>query len=155
MAAISEVRVSGPERRPKVRELWRFIRAQISAMVATGVDWVLMLGLIWLGVHYYWAVAAGHVAGAITDFVMEKWWAFGTSGGVRSQAKRYAVAWVGSLGLNELLAWLLITILHQPAAPSVIAASLVVALAWNYPMHRWFVFGDRLRKKDRGGPDGR
>lgn len=137
-------------RRRRMVEVWRFVRAQVSSAVATFVDWALMLGLMTGGVSYLIAVAAGHVAGAITDFSVKKFWAFGAKGGpMEKQAGRYLVAWVGSLAINEGLAWLAIEKLSLPARPSVIVISAVVGFLWNYPLHRYFVFGRRIRIKDR------
>ena len=138
-----------------IRESSRFLRAQVSSLLATAVDWALMLGALLLGWHYLIAVAVGHVAGALTDFAVKKYWAFGAEGGrVDGQLLRYFVAWVGSLGLNELAAWFLIEQVHVAKGAAVIAASLVIGFAWNYPMHRWYVFGHRLRLKDRGEQHG-
>lgn len=142
--------LSAEARRRRMVEVWRFVRAQVSSALATLVDWILMLGLMTAGVGYPIAVAAGHVAGALTDFSVKKYWAFAAHGGpMERQAGRYLVAWVGSLAINEVLAWLAIDHLSLPARASVIVISAVVGFVWNYPMHRYFVFGRHLRIKDR------
>jgi putative flippase GtrA len=142
--------LSAEARRRRMVEVWRFVRAQVSSAVATLVDWILMLGFMTAGVGYPIAVAAGHVAGALTDFSVKKYWAFAAHGGpMEKQAGRYLVAWVGSLAINEVLAWLAIDHLSLPARASVIVISAVVGFVWNYPMHRYFVFGRHLRIKDR------
>lgn len=142
--------LSAQVRQRRMAEVWRFVRAQISSAIATFVDWVLMLALMTGGVGYPIAVAAGHVAGAITDFTVKKYWAFGAQGGpMERQAGRYLVAWLGSLAINEGLAWLAIERFSMPARPAVIVISAVVGFVWNYPMHRYFVFGHRIRMKDR------
>lgn len=142
--------LSAEVRRRRMVEVWRFVRAQLSSALATLVDWILMLGLMTAGVGYPIAVAAGHVAGALTDFSVKKYWAFAAHGGpMERQAARYLVAWVGSLAINEVLAWVAIDRLSLPARASVIVISAVVGFVWNYPMHRYFVFGRHLRIKDR------
>jgi putative flippase GtrA len=142
--------VTAALRRRRMAEVWRFLRAQVSSALATLVDWVLMLALMTAGVNFVVAVAAGHVAGALTDFSVKKFWAFGAQGGaLEKQAGRYLVAWVGSLAINEVLAWLAIDRLSLPSRLSVIVISAVVGFVWNYPMHRYFVFGRHLHLKDR------
>jgi putative flippase GtrA len=136
-----------PRVSPRKTELGRFLRAQVSSLAATGVDWALMILLVSFRAHYAIAVAVGHVAGAATDFAVKKYWAFGAGkGGMEGQAFRYFLAWAGSLALNEFAAWLLISEWSVATGLGVILASLVVGLLWNYPLHRYFVFGKKLRK---------
>jgi putative flippase GtrA len=125
-------------------EARKFIKGQVSAGVATAVDWVLMSGLIAFGVHYLYAAAAGALAGALTDFSVKKWWVFQAGGSpLQGQAIRYALVSGASAGLNCLLAYGLVSGLGAPEVPGVIAASIIIGFAWNYPMHRLFVFRRR------------
>ena len=50
--------------------------------------------------------------------------------------------WVSavSLAVNLPVAYGLVDGLGIPAVPGVIAASILVGVAWNYPLHRWYVF---------------
>jgi len=122
-------------------ETWRFVKAQASALTATGVDWVLMSALIALGANLYLAVGAGALAGAITDFSIKRGWVFDARGGVlRGQIGRYVLASALSLGWNELLTYLAVARLGLPKIPGAIGAAVVVGTLWNYPVHRLFVF---------------
>ena len=60
----------------RLRELIKFLKAQLSSSIATLVDWLLMVLLIASGVHYLIAVVCGAAVGAVTDFSVKKWWVF-------------------------------------------------------------------------------
>ena len=101
-----------------------------------------MTVFVLLGGHYLLAAAAGAVTGAVTDFGLKRHWAFmrETKGALHAEGARYLVASACSLVLNLAVAYLFVDRLGVPAVPGVIAASLVVGVLWNYPLHRWYVF---------------
>lgn len=123
-------------------ETGRFVRANLSSSIASGVEYVLVTALVVIGVHYLTATTAGAVTGALIDFSLKRQWAFNRSvpGAVHHEGLRYLIVSAFSLLLNLVLAYLLVDGLHVPAVPGVIAASLVVGFVWNYPLHRYFVF---------------
>jgi putative flippase GtrA len=57
-----------------------------------------------------------------------------------AEALRYAGVSAASAGLNCVLAYLLVDRLYAPKVPGAIAASVVIGLVWNYPLHRFYVF---------------
>ena len=135
--------MSGRPRRGWAAEFGRFVRANLSSLTASGLEYVLVTGLVVVGVHYLYAATAGAVTGAITDFSLKRHWAFdrGSKASVRREAFRYLLVSGASLGWNLLGSWVLVDGLRLlPAVPGVIAASIVVGFVWNYPLHRWFVF---------------
>ena len=135
------VREAGGQRSARLREVWRFVASQASASVASAIDVVVMEGLILLGTRYGWAILAGHVAGGISDFSAKRHLIFRTGAErLLTQAGRYGLAWVTSLLLNLGLARFLVDGLGLRAGIAVLVAALVVGLAWNYPMHRLYVF---------------
>ncbi|BDG03821.1 GtrA family protein [Anaeromyxobacter oryzae] len=123
-------------------EAGRFARANVTAAIASGLEWLLVTGLVLLGVHYLAAAAAGAVTGAVTDFSLKRWWAFDRAhrAGIGREGLRYVAASTVSLALNLAVAYALVDGAGVPAVPGVIAASVVVGLAWNYPVHRLYVF---------------
>jgi putative flippase GtrA len=123
-------------------EIGRFVRANLSSTIASGIDYVFVTGLVLARAHYLWAATAGAIAGAITDFSLKRHWAFSRAamGAVHHEGFRYLVVSVTSLGLNLLLAYAFVDGLRVPAVPGVIAASIVIGFVWNYPLHRYFVF---------------
>lgn len=123
-------------------EAGRFLRANAASIVATGVDWSFVTVLVAAGVHYLGAAAAGAVGGAVTDFLLKRHWAFDRPAMASTwrEGTRYAFVSGSSLLWNLVVAWALVGGLGMPAVPGVIVASIVVGLAWNYPLHRLFVF---------------
>jgi len=124
-------------------ETWQFLKGQVSAGAATFIDWALVTSTILvLGDRSYpLAVALGAVAGAITDFLIKRHWVFEARADVwHGQAMRYVIVSLASLAWNELLSWVAVDHLGLPAIPGVIGAAVLVGAAWNYPMHRLFVF---------------
>jgi putative flippase GtrA len=99
-------------------------------------------GLVVAGVHYLLAAAAGAVTGAAVDFSLKRHWAFDRAHRAHVGREGLRYLWVSavSLVLNLPVAYGLVDGLGLPAVPGVIAASILVGVAWNYPLHRWYVF---------------
>lgn len=128
-------------RSARLREVWNFVASQASASVASAIDVLVMEGLIFLGTRYGWAILAGHLAGGVSDFTAKRHLIFRTgSERLLHQAGRYLLAWATSLLLNLGLARLLVEGAGLGAWMGVLVAAVAVGLAWNYPMHRLYVF---------------
>lgn len=118
------------------------LRHQFGAIVATLVDFVVMIGLV-SGLRALPVVgtAIGASAGAGTNFWLGRRWIFRVSDvNAGPQAFRYGLVALVSLLLNSAGEHLLVAVLGMQyiLARVIIAAS--VSLAWNFPMHRYFVF---------------
>ena len=138
-------------------EAARFVRANLAAAIATGIEYLLVTGLLVAGAHYLTAAGAGAVTGAVTDFSLKRHFAFDRSAraAVGREGLRYLWVSAVSLALNLALAWALVAGLRLPSLPGVIGASILVAVAWNYPLHRWYVFREAAQRtlsarRDRG-----
>lgn len=137
----SSVRNAAGRHSARLREVWAFIASQASASVASALDVLVMEGLILLSVPYGWAILAGHIAGGVSDFSAKRHLIFRTGNQrLLNQAGRYLLAWGTSLLLNLGLARLLVGGLGLRASVGVLLAAVVIGLAWNYPMHRLYVF---------------
>ena len=123
-------------------EIGRFVRANLSSTVASGLEYLLVTGLVLARLHYLAAATVGAVTGSVTDFSLKRHWAFDrqAKGAVHHEGLRYLVVSAASLVLNLACAYALVDGLRLPAVPGIIAASLVVGFAWNYPLHRCYVF---------------
>jgi putative flippase GtrA len=126
-------------------EIGRFVRANLSSTIASGLDYVLVTALVLARVHYLVAATVGALAGAITDFSLKRHWAFQRAGigSVHHEGVRYLMVSGTSLGLNLMLAYALVDGLGLPSVPGVIAASIAIGFVWNYPLHRYYVFRAR------------
>ncbi len=130
-------------------EIARFLKGQVSSGVATAIDWGLMTSLIFAGVFYVIAAAAGAVAGAITDFSVKKWWVFDAARrqSLQKQAAKYALVSATAAGLTAALSYALVDGLQIQKNIGVIVASTIVGFGWNYPMHRLYVFPSVKRRR--------
>ncbi|MCM2279927.1 MAG: GtrA family protein [Oligoflexia bacterium] len=119
-----------------------FTKSQVSAASGTLADFALLFGLVELfRVWYVAATGLGALAGAITNFLLNRHWSFHATH-VRwdRQAFRYALVALGSMLLNSGGAYVLTDVLGLHYSISVVAISLAVGLLFNFPMHRYFVF---------------
>ncbi len=115
----------------------------VASLLATGVDFALMMLLVDLaGLGAEVATLAGALLGGITNFMLGRTWVYRAAGAraPAEQAARYAVVSAASAGLNALgehvvLAW---AGTHYAAARVVV--SVLVSVAWGYPMQRYVVF---------------
>ena len=119
-----------------------FSRSQVSAAIATLADFVLLLALVELfHIWYVAATALGAGFGAAVNFLLNRYWSFQAHHRHwRAQALKYALVSGGSLTLNTLGVYAATDGLHLHYAVSVFAVSMAVAVAYNFPLHRYYVF---------------
>lgn len=122
--------------------LGSFSRSQISSAIATGVDYALLFFLAeYFHVWYVAATAAGALAGAVTNFLMNRHWSFlAAHHHWSNQAVRYAWVSGASLLLNCIGVYAMTEALHIHYSISVVVISFLVGWAFNFPMHRHYVF---------------
>lgn len=141
------------EKTNKRKDLLVFLRAQLSAQVATLADFVLTyICFQWLGIYYVIATTVGLITGGILNCFINYKWAF-KSQGCRPEwvAFKYILVWAGSFALNVKGLYLLVEFVknhtlwwNQADGLSLIVCkiivSLIVSVGWNYTFHRHFVF---------------
>jgi putative flippase GtrA len=118
------------------------VRHQLGALVATAVDFAVMISLVHLvGMYPARATALSALAGAVTNFTLSRRWVFDRhQGTVHAQALRYALVSLGSLLLNVAGEQLAIEVLDLDYVTGRVLVSLAVSILWNFPLHRRFVF---------------
>ena len=120
----------------------RFIRSGLTSLLTTAFDFAVLTGCVeLLHVNYVLATWLGTVVGSLSNFTINKHWAFkGSMVPLPHQLGRFVLVQAGSSGWNTLGVWLLTRYggLQYQISKAIIAA--VVAVAWNYPMNRVFVF---------------
>ena len=147
-----------------------FLRAQLSAQMATIVDFFVTILLVSVSnIYYVYATFTGAVSGGVVNAMINYSWTFKSKGKKKYVAIKYLIVWVGSIWLNtwgtyllteclSTIPWVKNTLIRHFGdffiIPKIIVAVLV-ALLWNYNMQRFFVyrnikFKDFLkRKKDK------
>ncbi|MDX2020634.1 MAG: GtrA family protein [Deltaproteobacteria bacterium] len=128
-------------------ELGPLLKHQTGAAISTAVDF----GVMWLLVESHtltpvWATAAGAFCGAVTNFSLGRRWIFAKGPGsmaLGNQVARYMLVSGVSLMWNTLGEALLYRVLGLQYVMARVIVAVVVSVAWNYPMHRWFVFRSR------------
>ncbi len=100
-------------------------------------------------VYYVIATACGAAAGAVLNFTLNKYWAFDAkAGSTGKQGFRYLVVSAGSLLLNTGLVFCFTEFGQLRYLLSKAIAALTVGWAWNYPLHRYFVFPSKEAAED-------
>ena len=128
---------------------WRVVaRHQIGALVATAVDFGTMIALVHAGLSPVAGTAIGASCGATANFTMGRHWIFpaDTPARVHRQITRYAIVSAASLGLNTLGEFVMHDVLHMQYVVARLIVAVLVSLAWNYPLHRAWVFASRAHE---------
>ena len=120
-------------------------RSQIASLTATLIDFGTMVFLTEVaGLWYVAATASGAFVGAVVNFFLGRHWSF-TAGHqpIHGQFLRYAIVSAMSLALNTLGVYLLTEYLNLHYTLSRAIIAVAVALLFNFPLHRRFVFRRR------------
>ncbi|HKQ70521.1 MAG TPA: GtrA family protein [Polyangiaceae bacterium] len=148
------VEVVGEGRLPGASS-WRseggtLLRASVSSGAATLADGaVYQIFLAAFRGHalasYALASAAGAIAGAITNFSLNRSWVFGAGGqSLGIQGLRYAAGSLATLLVLQVALWVFIERGSLDAGVAWLPAKLVTWLLFSYPFQRFFVFPRRL-----------
>ena len=131
-----------------------FLRAQLSAQMATIADFLVTILLVRLfEVYYVYATLAGAVYGGIVNCVINYKWTFKSTGKKTNVAVKFILVWVCSIWLNTWGTYALSQYFGDFFIIPKMAVAVIVALFWNYNMHRFFVYrniniGSLFRKRD-------
>jgi putative flippase GtrA len=130
--------------------LGQWVRHNIVSVVATGVDFATMIGLVeLLRFSPVMATVVGAAAGGVTSFTLGRHFTYRSqTDSVSSQMLRYGLVSGASLGLNALGEHLILLLLASHYVLGRILVATTVNNAWNYPMQRGFVFIHRKPAKE-------
>ena len=146
VATTDDVPVRRSSVRPRARGwtalLGAYLRSQLVALLATAVDFAVMVALVEvLHVYYLAATALGAVSGGVTAFVGNRHYSFlATEGRVARQSLRYVLVWIGSISLNCVLVYAMTDGASLQYAWSKALTAIAVGACFNFPLHRWYVF---------------
>jgi putative flippase GtrA len=128
----------------------RFIRSILTSLLTTVLDFAVLTAMVeLLHVNYVFATWLGTVVGSLSNFTINKHWAFkGSSLTLPNQFGRFLLVQAGASGWQTLGVWLLTRFGGLPYQVSKLIVAAIVALAWNYPMNRGVVFSHRVPSVD-------
>lgn len=129
-----------------------FSRSVLTSIFTTALDFGTLTTLVEMGgVNYVLATWIGTVIGSLSNFTINRAWAFEVRDHPPTgQFARFLVVQATASFLHTVGVWLLTRFLGLPYQGSKAVISLLVYLGWNYPMNRWFVFRRRAMPGDRG-----
>jgi putative flippase GtrA len=136
--------------------LWLFLKAQLSAQVASIVDFCSTVFLVkFFGIYYLYATFTGSVAGGVVNCAINYGWVFHAEDCKKTHvAFKYFLVWSGSILLNtwgtfiltewftgmKLINHLLGYYVNDLFMLSKVIVSLLVGFFWNYCLQRFFVY---------------
>lgn len=135
--------------------IFTFLRSTVSSQASSWTDMFVSFALFaWCSLTPWLSTAIGAVAGGIVNCLMTYRFTFHATGCPwRAVVVKFAMVWLGSLLLNsfgtEAVYWLLQrwTWLEEIGfrpdgyfAAARLGVSLVVSLAWNFLLQRYFVY---------------
>ena len=128
---------------PAARSVFR--RSTLTSLLTPVLDFGTLVGLTELAhVNYVVATWIGTVVGSLTNFSINKRWAFEAREIPAGPAlARFVAVQVGASALHTLGVWALTRFVRLPYPVSKLAVAATVYLAWNFPLNRWFVFAAR------------
>ncbi|HXI56626.1 MAG TPA: GtrA family protein [Polyangia bacterium] len=136
--------MSEPAENPVVgwRRFARFSRSTLTSLFTTALDFLTLVTAVQVfGVNYVLATWLGTVVGSLSNFAINRKWAFGDSQRrSHNQFIRFVLVQVGSSALNTLGVWLLTRFAGIPYQISKLIVAAAVGVGWNYPMNHFFVF---------------
>ena len=122
--------------------MYTFAKAQIASFVASMVDYLVTIFCVELfGFWYVVDSSTGTIVGGVTNFSLGRHWVFrGGEAERRIQLFRYFLVWVGYLSLATFCVYLLTHLGGFNYIISKITVTLFLAIAYNYPLQKRFVF---------------
>lgn len=128
------------KQRPSI--LVSFTRYQLVAILATGVDFVMLVFLTEIfGLWYLFSTITGATFGAITAFLLGRYWVFQSKEDkIHNQAFRYVIVAAGSVFLNSAGVYLLTDIVGLQYMISKVITAVIVGISYNYLLSRHFIF---------------
>jgi putative flippase GtrA len=125
-------------------------RAAVSSIVATLVDgmaYQIVLAAAPRGHDFYFAAAVlGAVAGGVTNFLLNRRWAFRADGEpLLGQSAKYAAGSIMTLLVLEAMLWILVARAGVDARIAWLPAKVLTWAAFSYPFQRMVVFAGAER----------
>ena len=125
---------------PSKESLRRLASFGAIGATITAMNYVVLAGLIGLGVNYLAASAVGWAIGLAVSFSLNRRMTFKVRRRIsRAQVNRFVAGYILQFLIGELMYWILIGRLGLPL-PIAFGANLVVVAAFSYTFMGRFVF---------------
>ena len=126
-----------------------FTRHQLASLGATILDYLCLFSMTEIiHIHYTIATAVGALLGAVSNFLMNRYWSFQAHHEKwTTQSSRYLLVSAGSLILNTAGVYGLTESLGWHYALSVGVTSLIVGIFFNFPLHKYYVYETSLSSR--------
>ena len=123
-----------------------FLRSALTSLFTTGLDFLTLVTAVELfGVNYVLATWLGTVVGSLSNFAINRSWAFrGSALKLRWQLVRFLLVQVGASALHTVGVWLLVRFAGVPYMAAKLVVATLVAVGWNYPLNHAVVFARRV-----------
>jgi putative flippase GtrA len=120
----------------------RFLRFQLTALIATTIDFFMTIFLKEkINMFYSLAVAGGATAGAFTAFTINRYWVFhSVERHPVGQGIRYMLVAAGSIFLNTIFTYMITEAFQINYLVSKAIISLTVGFTYSYYFSKRFVF---------------
>jgi putative flippase GtrA len=119
-----------------------FSRSALTSIFTTALDFATLTALVeLLGVNYVLATWLGTIVGSLSNFTINRVWAFSARDRPPAgQFARFVLVQAAASVWHTLGVWIFTRFVGLPYQVSKLAIAALVYLGWNYPMNRWFVF---------------
>ena len=119
-----------------------FIKVNIAAIIATIIDFSFTFFLKQIvQIDAVLASIFGTILGGMINFLIGRVWVFNTPEiPFIQQGRRYFITWIGNLLLNASGVYILIKIIGVQYLFAKMATAITVAIGYNYPLQKKYVF---------------
>jgi len=123
-----------------------FSKAQVSASIGGGVDYLTMIFFTELfNIHYTISIAIGGIVGAVVNFSLNKYWTFHSKSQTyrnttSTQLLKFAIMVVNSIVLKSSGTYFLTTIFKIDYKITRLVVDLIVSILVNYNLQKFWVF---------------
>ena len=119
-----------------------FLRYNVAAIIATAVDFVILIALTEIfQLWYFLSAIIGAIAGGIVAFMFSRNWVFKKRDGkITTQALKYILVWGTSIFLNTYGLYLFVEYLDFHYIVSKVIVAIIVGIGFNFFMHKYFIF---------------
>lgn len=128
-------------------ELWTFSKAQLSAQLATLIDFAITIIFAELiGLWYVAATLLGAISGGVANCLINYQWVFDNTCllNKKSVALRYSLVWCGSILFNTLGTYLLTELSGRHFILAKVVVAVIIGVFWNYRLQRFFVYNSKV-----------